>query len=103
MTLTGEGDEALQVKAAVEFVRTNQVIDTSASEVIAGARGGDIIVMSGGGDDLVSGSLGGDRYESRMIGAAAERGTTVINELGRSGGGLEEDTILMRASGTWVI
>ena len=47
VTFTGQNmDEALQVKAAVEFVRTNQVIDTSASEVIAGARGGDIIVMS---------------------------------------------------------
>ena len=88
-------NEELQVNAAVEFVRTNQVIDTTASEVIAGARGGDIIVMSGLGDDLVSGSLGGDRYESRLIGDAGVRGTTVINELGRSGGGSEEDAILI--------
>ncbi|MAK96406.1 MAG: hypothetical protein CL996_02790, partial [Euryarchaeota archaeon] len=88
-------DDRITVDAAVEFVRTNQVIDTTASEVIAGARGGDIIVMSGLGDDLVSGSLGGDRYESRLIGDAGVRGTTVINELGRSGGGSEEDAILI--------
>ena len=88
-------DDPIKVDAAVEFVRTNQVIDTTASEVIAGARGGDIIVMSGLGDDLVSGSLGGDRYESRLIGDAGVRGTTVINELGRSGGGSEEDAILI--------
>ena len=38
-------------------------------------------------------ALGGDRYESRLIGDAGVRGTTVINELGRSGGGSEEDAI----------
>ena len=50
-----------------------------------------------------SGSLGGDRYESRLIGDAGVRGTTVINELGRSGGGSEEDAILIEGIRTLVI
>ena len=58
VTISDENqDNPITVNTAVEFVRTNQVIDTTASEVIAGARGGDIIVMSGGGDDLL-GKLG---------------------------------------------
>ena len=104
VTISDESqDNPITVNAAVEFVRTNQVIDTTASEVIAGARGGDIIVMSGLGDDLVSGSLGGDRYESRLIGDAGVRGTTVINELGRSVVVQKRMQFLLRASGTLVI
>ncbi len=47
----------------------------------------------------MTGGLGSDRYEARIIGqtgsSAKANGDVVINELGRSSGGLEEDAVLI--------
>ena len=39
----GEDDESFSVMAAVEFVRTNQIIDTAVSEVLIGSRDDDMV------------------------------------------------------------
>jgi Ca2+-binding RTX toxin-like protein len=87
-----------QLFASLQFQRVGEIIDTTASEAIVGARSGDIFVMSGG-DDVVVGGLGSDRYEARIQGTtsinAINNGVATINELGRSSGGLEEDSVLI--------
>ena len=83
--------------ASVMFTRTAEVINTSAAEIISGARTGDIFVLEGGAD-IVTGGLGTDRYEIRLLENDAGGRVTadyVINELGRSQQGAEEDTILI--------
>ena len=78
------------------FSRTAEVINTSASEIISGARTGDIFVLEGG-SDIVTGGLGTDRYEIRLLenDGVKVQADYVINELGRSQQGAEEDTILI--------
>ena len=78
------------------FSRTAEVINTSASEIISGARTGDIFVLEGG-SDIVTGGLGTDRYEIRLLenDGGVVQADYVINELGRSQQGAEEDTILI--------
>ena len=89
---------SFSLSSAVQFERVGEIIDTSASEVIAGARTGDFFVMSGG-NDLMTGGLGSDRYEARITGqteaSAKSNGDVVINELGRTSGGLEEDAVMI--------
>ena len=86
--------------ASVMFTRTAEVINTSAAEIISGARTGDIFVLEGGAD-IVTGGLGTDRYEIRLLENDAGGRVTadyVINELGRSQQGAEEDTILIEGA-----
>ena len=89
---------SFSLSSAVQFERVGEIIDTSAAEVIAGARTGDFMVMTGG-NDLMTGGLGSDRYEARIVGqtgnSAKSNGDVVINELGRTSGGLEEDAVLI--------
>ncbi|MDC0395110.1 Ig-like domain-containing protein, partial [Alphaproteobacteria bacterium] len=89
---------SFSLSSAVQFERIGEIIDTSAAEVISGARTGDFFVMSGG-NDLMTGGLGSDRYEARILGqteaTAKTNGDVVINELGRTSGGLEEDAVLI--------
>jgi hypothetical protein len=99
-----------QLFAALQFQRVNEIIDTTAAEAIVGARTGDFFVMSGGNDILVGG-LGSDRYEARIIGdsdnvlpsnssqtGARNNGRAVVNDLGRSGGGLEQDAVFIEGA-----
>jgi len=94
-TITSASDTVTS-NASVMFSRTAEVINTSASEIISGARTGDIFVLEGG-SDIVTGGLGTDRYEIRLL--ENDGGNVVadyvINELGRSSQGMEEDTILI--------
>ena len=88
--------------AALQFQRVGEIIDTSETEAIVGARTGDIFVMSGG-DDVVVGGLGSDRYEARIQGttnanAVIQNGHVSIAELGRSAGGLEQDSVLIEGA-----
>jgi hypothetical protein len=87
--------------AAIQFERIGEIIDTTAAEAIVGARTGDFFVMSGGNDTVVGG-LGSDRYEARIQGqtgqTAHDNGVATINELGRSGGGLEEDAVFIEGA-----
>ena len=104
LTKNADGSYALDttatdfsLSAAVQFERVGEIVDTSAAEVIAGARTGDFFVMTGG-DDLMTGGLGSDRYEARITGQTGIKttnGDVVINELGRFSGGLEEDAVLI--------
>ena len=97
--------------AAIQFERIGEIIDTTAAEAIVGARTGDFFVMSGGNDTVVGG-LGSDRYEARIQGQTDviaqgdgtvtstphNNGVATINELGRSGGGLEEDAVFIEGA-----
>ena len=85
------------LSSSIMFARTAEVISTNEVEVITGARTGDIFVLEGG-DDLVMGGIGSDRYEVRLLEddeGSAVSGDYIINELGRSNQGLEEDTVLL--------
>ena len=97
-SLSTSGLSSFSLSSAVQFERVGEIIDTSAAEVIAGARTGDFMVMTGG-NDLMTGGLGSDRYEARIVGqtgnSAKSNGDVVINELGRTSGGLEEDAVLI--------
>ena len=95
-TAITSASDTVTSNASVMFSRTAEVINTSASEIISGARTGDIFVLEGG-SDIVTGGLGTDRYEIRLL--ENDGGNVVadyvINELGRSSQGMEEDTILI--------
>ncbi|MDC3014316.1 hypothetical protein OA085_02365, partial [Alphaproteobacteria bacterium] len=95
-TAITSASDTVTSNASVMFSRTAEVINTSASEIISGARTGDIFVLEGG-SDIVTGGLGTDRYEIRLL--ENDGGNVVadyvINELGRSSQGKEEDTILI--------
>ena len=64
----------------------------SVSEVLIGSRDDDMVVMSGRGDDVFSGGLGGDLYETRLIGNAGFRGKSLIADFGSSAKETETDT-----------
>ncbi|MDA9816140.1 hypothetical protein N9C75_03690, partial [Alphaproteobacteria bacterium] len=95
---TGSGSNLeYTLGSSIMFARTAEVISTNEVEVITGARTGDIFVLEGG-DDLVMGGIGSDRYEVRLLEddeGSAVNGDYIINELGRSNQGLEEDTVLL--------
>ena len=97
-SLSTNAISSFSLSSAVQFERVGEIIDTSAAEVIAGARTGDFMVMTGG-NDLMTGGLGSDRYEARIVGqtgnSAKSNGDVVINELGRTSGGKEEDAVLI--------
>jgi hypothetical protein len=94
-SLTSASD-SITSNGSIMFSRTAEVINTSASEIISGARTGDIFVLEGG-SDFVTGGLGTDRYEIRLLenDGVVVQADYVINELGRSQQGAEEDTILI--------
>ena len=93
-------DTVLTTSASIMFSRIAEIISTDAVEVITGARDGDIFVLKGG-DDLITGGIGSDRYEVRILeqsNGTAVSGNYTINELGRITEGNEEDTVLIEGA-----